>query len=306
MINKILTNLICYNAELPGIKEAELKLSNVYFSEPSASQSLAIGSEKTNGEYCQQYASNQGYFFCIRIDEKKPPASAIRRLTAARVSEIEKQHPGHVVRSKELREIRESVQVDLVTKMPASSKSILCSYNSAKKMLLISNASKKEADLITSLLLDAFGSIKATTVYISVKEGLNARLNSFLQEGNSSAFGDKLTVGSSCTIKNSGGEKISILTNNHLADMEDLKSGLHAGLFYVENLQLNLQTNDDADGIEFTLTRNFAIRGIKHARYEVDSDSDPVFVLRQLVEVRSIVAISIIEALSSIFEIKEA
>lgn len=295
----LLKSVISYKAVLPVMDKAIEVFSGYRFKDSNSITPAILGFELLDGELCQPFPSGKGYSFAVRIDSKIPPASAVNRKLDEVIERIKLDEGINKIGRTRKKQIKEDIEQDIRFRMPATSKTIYCIYHVEQETLLISNASKGNADLITSLLVQALGSIKATTIYISgISDGLTNRLKWWL-DGNNLAFGSDISVGDTCVLKGTNKEKISV-SGEELRKYNDLREGL-ANFMTCESLSLSLAC--DEEGIGFTLTKDFNIKGIQHQPAKEDfEDEDIVYEGRVECEVRTLTVLSIIDALTKIFD----
>lgn len=300
----LLKSVISYKAVLPAMDKAIEEFRGHQFEESNFISAVSLGFELLDGEFCQPFPSNKGYSFAVRIDSKTPPASAVKRKLDEIVERIKLDEGLNKVGRARKKEIKEDIEQDIRFRMPATSKTIYCLYHAEQETLLISNSSKGNADLVTSLLLEALGSIKATTIYISgISDGLTNRLKWWLDDNNL-AFGSDISVGDTCVLKGANKERISV-SGEDLRKYNDLKEGLD-NFMTCESLSLSLACGEE--GIGFTLTKDFNIKGIQHQpveNEEVEENEDLAYAGRVECEIRALTVISILNALTKIFDNKE-
>lgn len=295
----LLKSVISYKSVLPVMEKAIEAFSVHKFEESNFTSPISLGFELLDGELCQRFPSGKGYSFAVRIDSKTPPASAVKRKLDEIVERIKLDEGLNKVGRARKKEIKEDIEQDIRFRMPATSKTIYCLYHAEQETLLISNSSKGNADLITSLLVEALGSIKATTIYISgISDGLTNRLKWWL-DNNNLAFGSDISVGDNCVLKGANKEKISV-SGECLRNYNDLKDGL-ANHMTCESLSLAC----GEEGIGFTLTKDFNIKGIQHQPVESEETEDLVYAGRVECEFRALTVISILDALTKIFDNKK-
>lgn len=294
----LLKSVISYKAVLPAMDKAIEEFRGHQFEESNFISAVSLGFELLDGELCQPFPSSKGYSFAVRIDSKIPPSSAVKRKMDEVIELIKLDEGINKIGRARKKQIKEDIEQDIRFRMPATSKTIYCIYHVEQERLLISNASKGNADLITSLLVEALGSIKATTIYISgISDGLTNRLKWWLDDNNL-AFGSDISVGDNCVLKGANKEKISV-SGEFLRNYNDLKEGL-ANHMTCESLSLSLACGKE--DIAFTLTKGFDVKGIQHQSVENEEIEDLVYAGRVECELRALTVISILNALTKIFD----
>ena len=163
--------LAAHLAEKPFTECMEMDLRSVGFVAP------------TEDAYSLVQTFPGGLAFRVRIDEKIIPSGTVKAEVEKHVKAI-KESTGRKVGKKERAEIKDAVMVDLCRRALVKTKaSITCFYEIATGYLIVPTASKSIADVCTSLLVQAVGSVKTETINVSeVKHGLTTRLQKWLAD----------------------------------------------------------------------------------------------------------------------------
>jgi recombination associated protein RdgC len=239
-----------------------------------------------------------GFAFKLRYDEKIIPASVTTEMANARIAEVEERE-GRRLPGKERARIRDEVFFELLPRALVQTKRITCFYRPENNLLIVPTTSKKLADIVTSRLIKAVGSIKATTIYISdIKCGLTAKLRDYIED-NQESFAD-FTVGGKVKLKNEETKKTAQFKLDEITEardgiIESIKSGANV-------VELELCTDDSW----FRIDEKFTLKGV-----ELMSDSEEVNFDSELdhfqheASVQVLFVADVVNKLCKLFEYKE-
>lgn len=267
-MNKLIKNAIIYSAELPAIEALRAHLEKARFKEMLSLDWAAKGFVEipATGELVSTFAG--GLAFAVRYDTKILPASVIRNETNKRVKAIE-DADGRKVGRKDRLAIRDQVTDDLLPRALHKTAVVTCFYSPEKKHLIVPVSSKPLADVVTSELVHAIGSIKTTTINVSdVKLGLTTKVKQWLEDDASGAFGyDFVPAG---RVKLVGeGESVSF----DMSTLERAQDGINDALS--KNFQASELGMIFKESTSFRLTHEFRLKGL-YFSYEPTEDAEDV------------------------------
>lgn len=247
---------IVYRAEIPVDPTAlHNHLTEEHFTPPLSTELVSSGFVAPS-EGCSLVAEFPGGLaFRVRIDEKILPASVVKAEVQKVVDSImrtQDRKPG----KKERAEIKENVMIDLAQRaLVRTTASITCFYHAETKTLIVPTTSKRIADVCTSLLVKAVGSVKTETLNISgVKHGLTTRLKQYLDDVGGDAFGD-FSPCDEVALQDTQNRKVAVKMAYLPNARQALEEALCAG-FSVTSMGFHYK------GIDFRLTYDFRLRGI--------------------------------------------
>lgn len=295
---KLISNAHVYKAELPNAALVASHLAELPFTPITPSQMSCAGFVPcpVTNELVTTFEG--GFAFTVRFDEKMLPDSIINSVLKERVADIERTGDCRLKKA-ERDALRDLVTFELCQKALAKKTVVTSFYFAADRLLIVPVAGKRISGLITSLLINAIGSVKTETIHVSeIKHGLTTRLRSVI-EGQSDAFeGFKLGDSVNLAMK---GEKITYA----IADFDTAKAGVLEALnrnFQVERIGL---VHGDVD---FKLTHDFYFRAV-HFDTEIERDEaeahDPVFVWRQEASSQVLQFAAVVNELCTLFGYKE-
>jgi recombination associated protein RdgC len=209
-----------------------------------------------------------GLAFRVRIDQKIIPAATVKaevekRVEAAKVHTGRK--PGKALRAEMKHEVMDELCRRALVKTVAS---ITCFYDIANGYLIVPTSSKKIADVCTSLLVHAVGSVKTETINVSnVKHGLTTRMLRWLDD-DAEAFGAFAPCDEAALAAE--GRKVAVKMLSLQQARDGLKEALRDGL-HVTSIGLHF------DGIDFRLTSDFTLKGIAFADPSVPEEEEDLW-----------------------------
>jgi len=282
-MKQIIKSAIVYKADF-GMDATGLhnKLADNYFQECAPAQMRSVGFLPP-GESCSMAAEfKDGFAFRVRIDEKKIPASVIKRKVDETVERVKK-NDGRTPGKKERAEIKEEVMLELAAQAFPVTAIITCFYQQTTGYLIVPTTSKKLSDIIVSALVQATGSVKTETIHVSdVKHGLTTRLKAW-SEGDDDAFG----VFQPCSeaALQQGDRKIGIKMGSLRGAETGIKEALAAS-FEVMSMGF---THDGET--EFRLTKDFRLKGIEFAHTDSEDEEEASFYAQATLEVDAVSAV---------------
>lgn len=257
-MNKLIKNAVVYKAELPGAAALEGHLSEHRFKEMQSLEWWSAGFVEipATGELVSKFEG--GLAFAVRHDSKILPASVIIAEAIKRKQNLEKSELRTVGR-KDFLLIKEVVTDELLAKALTKTAIITCYYDTANQFLIVPVSSKQLANVVTSQLVHAVGSMKTTTINISdVKLGLTTKVREFLDvdDGDEDTFGRHFVPGGKVSLVGDTEKATFDLTALDKAQAGILES-LNKGFAVAElGMTFDKKTN-------FRLTADFHLKGIE-------------------------------------------
>lgn len=261
-----------YRMELPNVAFLNEHFETLLFRDLAPTDPFGIGfvAPTESGSLVVPTTDPGIAVFAVRYDEKILPAAVIKAEVAKTIADIYERE-GRRVGRKEACDIRETVLPSLLAKSHTKTTVIRCFYNYRAKLLIVPTASKKYADAVTSLMVKAIESIKATTIYVAGANGsLTSRLSNELFDIGDLGF-ETFDLSGKCVLKDAEGGKVAIdlFSLNEAAQAVQEAMGRGAT---VEEIGLEFAT-----GVTFRLTKDFVLKGIKwsdEAMPKDDQDDD--------------------------------
>ena len=235
-----------------------------------------------------------GLAFRVRIDEKIIPSATVKAEVEKQVAAI-KASTGRKVGKKERAEIKDGVMLDLCRRALVKTKaSVTCFYDIANGYLIVPTASKSIADICTSLLVQAVGSVKTETINVAeVKHGLTTRLQKWLADDDE-AFGDFQPCDD--VALSAEGRKITVKMSSFQLARKGLEEAITSG-FQVTSIGFHFA------GMDFRLTSDFHLKGITFAEHELPEEEESLWAADAAVQVKKVS--SAINELAALLSYKE-
>lgn len=250
---RLIKNALVYKAELPGANALTKHLEEKPFVEPQPMEAGSIGFvPRSEGVLVDVF--HGGVAFAVRIDEKIIPAGAVRTELDKRAKAICEETGRTRMGKVEKADLKDSIIIEFRRKALIRTTHVVCFYDTKNGYLVIPTTSKTTAGAITSLLINAVGSVKTETIHISnVKQGLTTRMSAWLED-DLDAFGGFAPC-EEVALEN-GSEKVTIkmdtLSNAEAGLTKAIKDG-----FQVKSLRLMAGSE-----VRFRLTSDFAFKAI--------------------------------------------
>lgn len=279
----LIRNASVYRANVKQ-NEAEFRqaLTETAFVEPSPSQSEAWGFVPVEGEFLRTFPG--GYGFTLRIDQKVVPPSALKAETSrliALVEDREGRKPGR----KEAKEIKAEALHNLTLKALSRSTHVNAYYHVKSETLVAASTSQRVCDRLTSHLVHALETIKTSTVHVSVRSNLTARLQQWVaDEGDSEAFGELTLTGRAALQSPHDKRTLTVKSDDIMVNFEAIQEASRRG-YEVKGLSVQ------HDDLEFFLTDTFkfcALNNREVAEFE-DSEGDNLWAASAFMEVTALV-----------------
>lgn len=287
-MKQLIKSAIVYKADfgaVTAIEALQAAFEKHTFTECHSLQIRSIGFvnvESNDDGNAMAVPFQDGFAFRVRIDEKQIPASVVNDYVKKMVEAVS-QREDRKVGKKERAELKEQALVTLAAQAFPRTTVITSFYQFSTGYLIIPTTSKKLADYITSLLVQAIGSVKTETIHVSnVKHGLTTRLANWAN-GDDDAFG----VFHPCALAalQQDKRKISVQMCDLGAANSTLKEALSSS-FEVTSLGL---THDGET--EFRLTEDFRLKRIEFAHTDAEDDEEPSFYAQATLEVKEVSAV---------------
>lgn len=292
-----LSSVRVFSMTLPPITDLREAIEKIPFRAPEPVQlsSSGFAENELTGELVTPFLSGHGYSFDLRVDEKVIPPSLVKRLVAERIREL-----GLIrVNKAHKREITESVMLSLLPNALVKSSRITSFYLPASNLLLVSTSSRKKAQKVAGLLVNALGAVEAKTLYIDdLKNGLTTRVLAQLTDPNLDNFPlGEFDLGHSLTLERRGDfkERLTFVADDLASESLGLEAAIENG-FSVAKVQLDL-----GGGVIFTISSDFVISGVKFEHLPDDQGGDVVAEWRHEAEVRCLTLGRVVGELLTMF-----
>ncbi|MBP0047683.1 recombination-associated protein RdgC [Marinobacterium sp. AK62] len=257
---KQLKNVTVYRASLPALADLEsaIEANEALTNTDALGDTEMIRYSFMHNPVTNRYITplNCGYSLCILVQEKILPAPAIKREVDRKVRDIEAQQDRTVFRKERL-QIKDEVIMDLMPRALTRERIIHAFYDQSHKNLFVDGASERYSSSALKLVVMADGKVTTSTVHISdQKQGLTVRLADHLN-GGGEPFGT-FALGTYLRLKNDAdGTSVTFKETEfpHGEDEYQLLEKIGEGA-KVHQIQLDYQ------GLKFTLTEKFQIKGV--------------------------------------------
>ena len=197
----------------------------------------------------EQMGKSQLYF---RHEKKKLPAKSVNEAVMKREVEF-KQKEGRDFHKAERKQVRDDVEASMLATAPCVSDYFSVIIYKREKLILVEASSFKNAELILSTLRSALGSLKVVPIALPA-HGTDI-LTSWIRDPSIIPSESQFTIGSTATLKEPGGGKISCSKLEALSD--DVQELINSGKIAID-LELNW-----ADTYNFRLTSDLQIKQVK-------------------------------------------
>lgn len=300
-MKQLIKSATVYKAEIPGADALRAHLAEKPFTECQPSEIRSAGFVPVNeDDLVVEFPG--GLAFAVRIDTKLIPSAAIAKETR-RLTERFENMEGRKPRKAERLEIKDAAVLSLAQTAFATTALIRAFYHRETGYLIIPTTSTKLCDQITSLLVQAVGSVKTETIHVSgVKHGLTTRLKNWLghQSGEFSdgeGFGAFHPQGEVAMSQEK--RKITIKMGG-LEMAESAIKEAFAGGFEVTSLGLTFNGTT-----EFRLTQDFKFKGIGFATTP-DADDEDAYGIAATAALEVSSMVDVISHLIELLKYKEA
>ena len=260
-----------YKCELPEQDLLEQHFEECEFQEIGMHQMETAGFNRfDDGLFTRRI--NGWVAFQVRRDTKIIPTGSVRDEVKKRVKVLEANECRKAGRADRLN-IKDEVMMEFCVKALVKQQIINAYYHEESQTLVVDSANKKLADTMTGRMIEAIGSIKATTIYMNgLVADLTMRLCNYVS-GNHHAtiFGD-LTPSGSCKLTRLNSEEkkesVSFSGAGELSNFTEIIRLIEDEGFKVSQLGFS------DEGMSFTLDDKFKIRKIANLAFEPDDTDD--------------------------------
>lgn len=245
-------------------------------------------------------AFSGGYSFHLRYDEKKIPPAEVRKEQKRR--EKIQADRGFTLGKADKAAMKEDVILFLATKAFTST-TIVDGYYHAESELLFITGSRRLAGITLAQLIKCLGTVTTTTIHIDgIKRGLTECLKSYKAHAENgeggmeqalSAFGH-FDVSSKIALQDAETGVTMTIGGLDAHENAELDSALERG-FQVTSIELY-----DRTGIEFTLSSDFRITGIKWPPVPHEDDADNALIWRHEASVQALILSTIVNRLCDV------
>lgn len=260
-MKQLIKSATVYKAELPTADAMREHLAEKPFTECQPHESRSFGFVPVNeDDLVVEFPG--GLAFAARVDTKIIPSSEVtkeaKKLTE-RFEQMEGRKPGKLERL----DIKDAAVLSLAKTAFVKTALIRVFHHRETGYLIIPTTSSKLCDQITSMLVQAVGSVKTSTIHVSgVKHGLTTRLSNWLahesgEYSDGEGFGAFHPRGEVAMAQEK--RKITIKMGGLEMAESAIKEAI-AGAFEVTALGLTYQGQT-----EFSLTQDFKFKGIGFA-----------------------------------------
>ena len=269
-MKQLIKSASVYKAELPSADALRTHLAEKPFTECLPTEIRSFGFVPVNeDDLVVEFPG--GLAIAARIDTKIIPGSAIQKETR-RLTERFIDMEGRKPRKAERIELKDAAVLSLAKTAFVKTALIRVFYHRDTGYLIVPTTSAKICDQITSMLVQAVGSVKTETIHVSnVKHGLTTRLKTWLgyqsgEHSNGDSFGPFHPRGEVAMAQEK--RKITIKMGG-LESAERAITEAIEGAFEVTALGLT-----HIGQTEFSLTHDFKFKGIGFATTPEAGDED--------------------------------
>lgn len=296
MTMKLIPNAALYRVVLPAASDLAKHLATIPHTElkPSHGKGSGFVPVPYTGEMVHTFVG--GFAFSLRYDEKILPGSVITAEVKKRAADMEA-HQGYKPGRKAIKELREMVAVELLQSAFIRTKVVTCLYHTESQTLIVPTISGKLKSEIMGQLVRAVESLKTTTIHVSNTKGsLTTRLANYLRVDSVDAF-EGFTVGGKAVLSGEGGKTTFDLAVDLCDHADGLMESVRSG---AEVIELALSAN----GVNFRLTSDFMLKGIKFDDEFIQYDQDPAdarYTFEQEAAVQVLLVSKVVDALCEMF-----
>jgi len=229
--------------------------------------------DNEDGEYVVKFPD--GALFCMQIDEKMIPASAVKTEIQARVKEYlestGRKHAGKAVKA----DIKQQVLQDLCIKAPIRTTHVNVFYHLPTRVMIVNATSSKITDLLVSAIVQAVGTVTIESIqFENARRNLATRLAAYLPDspdtdGDGLAF-EEFTPGGDVVLTDANDQKISFKLSDLSNSADAIRESLTHG-FVVDSIRLECSGGDFKLA---TLASTPTLRGINVAENDDDTSEE--------------------------------
>lgn len=302
---KLIKNAIAYRIDLPMLTLLEGHIAAQAYTEIKPNEHEKFGFVHVPVRNCDPVEGDPlimpfygGLAFSVRIDEKIMPASVIKAEVKKRCAEYCAKYDQKRVDRIERDTIHQMVVSEFLSRAMVKTAVVTAFYHSASKFLFVAGT-KRQADIVTSLLVHAVGAAKTETINVSdVMGGLTTRMRAYVDEG--TGFDEAFILDSGVWLSR-GKDRVTAKMEHLIAAQKAIQEALDGG-FRVEAVRL---THVDTD-VSFKLTSDFHVKSISglDAVDPDDSCEDAVDLWTHDASAQVTMLVEVFESLCAMFDYK--
>lgn len=298
---KCLKNAIVYRLSLPSALQLAVHLDELKHTEIQPPEPWKYGFVPVPGcdnpfALVETLPGTGMMAFAVRMDDKLMPGSVINAMVKERCEEIAKSTGRTRVSKAERLQVKDMVVSEVCRTALVKTQVVTCFYDPLSRFLFVP-APKRQAGIITNLLVRAVGAAKSETINVSnVKGGLTARLRSYIDERE--GF-DQGFVPNSAVWLRKGSERVTIQLDSDVTNATRAISEALDNSFEVVAIRLEHEATD----VSFRLTDEFHLKGIDLPDVEIDKDAGGVW--QQEAAVQLTLMVRLMGELCVMFDYKE-
>lgn len=253
-MKSIIRNAIIYKATVPSADLMREHLDTQKFTECVGYMKQSAGFvPRDNGNMLTEFPG--GIAVQVRIDQKIVPGAAVKAEVEKRIKSL-----GRKVGRKERAEIKEIVVDQFTERALVKTAIITMFHHTATGYLIVATSSKKYSDIAITQLIHAVGSVKTETIHVSdVKGGLTKRMNAWLGDDASEAFGDEFWPREEVALVGIGAQRLTVKLDGSLSNAKQALTEAFQHGFLVNSMRLQHNEGD----CTFRLTHDFRFNGIE-------------------------------------------
>lgn len=214
--------------------------------------------------------------FSLRIDDRKPSSAAIKIRLAEALKEETASHPEGKVSGKRKKELKEAITATVTAKADFIPSLVDCIWDLEAKRLYVSTTSDGVLGVVLAKFHKTFG---VTPVPASPQRDMAEVFAKVLHESPVVASDMRVSAnGCSVTLATSAQQEDKahvVVVNNDGAVATALKDGLR-----ITKIALLATGDDEGQSLEFSLTDDLAISGLKLPKGEKEDDAATTFLLK--------------------------
>lgn len=214
--------------------------------------------------------------FSLRVDDRKPSSAAIKIRLAEALKEEATSHPEGKVSGKRKKELKEAITATVTAKADFIPSLVDCIWDLEAKRLYVSSTSDSVLGVVLATFHKTFG---VTPVPASPQRDMAEVFAKVLHESPVVASDMRVSAnGCSVTLATSAQQEDKahvVVVNNDGAVATALKDGLR-----ITKIALLATGDDEGQSLEFSLTDDLAISGLKLPKGEKEDDAATTFLLK--------------------------
>lgn len=300
---KLIKNAICYRINLPALALLDSHLKGLRHTDIQEAEREKFGFVPVpipgypSGDMLAETFEG-GLAFALRIDEKIMPTTVINAETKRRSAEWAENN-GSKRTPKPIRdEIRQAVIAEMVRRALVKTSTVTAFYHRESRFLFVAGT-KRQADILTGMLIKAVGAAKTETINVSdVKGGLTTRMRAHVTDG--TGFDETFGLESGVWLAR-GKEKVTVQMEQLDAAQKAITEALDGG-FVVSAARLTHVSS----GVSFKLTSDFHLKATDGLEIDDDREfDDPFDSWVQEASVQVGMLVRVMEDLCVMFDYKE-